>query len=238
MDIKNNIITIKQKIELAKQKAGRSDEITLIAVSKTKPVELIEQAYNCGQIDFGENRVQEAFEKAEHFQNSNIKYSNIKWHLIGHLQSNKVKHAVKFASLIHSVDSFYLAEALQQRLDFEAKNGGKTSQDILVQVNTSAEDSKSGVEPEKAIEFIKEISQFKRLNIKGLMTIGKLTENQNEIRDCFKKLNEIFLFAKYNLYSENMEMKHLSMGMSGDFEIAIEEGATLIRVGSSIFGNR
>jgi PLP dependent protein len=241
MNIKNNITDIKNKIAAAKQKAGRVDEITLIAVSKTKSVELIKQALDFGQIDFGENRVQEAFEKFEALQNTN--YANINWHLIGHLQTNKVKHAVKFAKLIHSVDSFYLAEALQQRLEFEAKNNGKQSQDILVQINTSGEISKSGVAPENAIELIKEISQFKRLNIKGLMTIGKLTENydeksQNEIRDCFKICQEIFEFAKQNLYSENLEMKHLSMGMSNDFEIAIEHGATLIRVGSSIFGER
>lgn len=225
--LEHNIKTIKSRIEAARDASPYNHEIELIAVTKTKPVELIKEAYDLGLRTFGENKVQEAIIKSEE-----LTAPDINWHLIGHLQTNKVKQAVKFATLIHSIDSYHLAEEVQKR----ALSGNKI-QNILIQVNTSNEDSKSGVEPENAIELIKQVSDLNNIRIKGLMTIGKLTDNKNEIRDCFKMLKNLFEEAK-TIKHQHIELKHLSMGMSDDFELAIEEGTNMVRVGSAIFGQR
>jgi pyridoxal phosphate enzyme (YggS family) len=228
----NKINIVKSKIEnsLKNSKSPLTlGDITLIAVSKTKPTEDIAEVIKCGIFDLGENKVQEALEKAEYFLNHQ---PTIKWHLIGPVQTNKVKYLSKFCHLLHSLDRLELAEAIQKRMEFENKKI-----DVLIQVNTSFEDTKSGIEPEKAIELIKQISNFDRIKIKGLMTIGKNTDNMSEVRDCFKNLKELFEEAK-NLNLANVTMQHLSMGMSSDYEIAIEEGANMLRVGSSIFGER
>lgn len=232
MNIKNNIEIVLQKISVAKQNANRIDDVKLIAVSKTKPSDLIIEAHKAGQIDFGENKVQEALQKAK-----NLQELQINWHLIGHLQTNKAKDAVKFAKIIHSVDSLRLAHEINKH----AANINKT-QEILLQINTSNEDTKSGAEPQEALELLKKVSDLPNVKTTGFMTIGKLTENyneksQNEIRDCFKILKNIFQEAKI-LKLPNVEIKNLSMGMSGDYEIAIAEGANMLRVGSSIFGGR
>lgn len=225
--LEHNIKTIKSRIEAARDASSYNHEIELIAVTKTKPVELIKEAYNLGLRTFGENKVQEAFIKCEEFI-----AADLNWHLIGHLQTNKAKQAVSFASLIHSVDSYRLAQEIQNH----SVSAGKI-QNVLVQVNTSNEDSKSGCEPHETIELIKQISDMPNLKVNGLMTIGKLTDDKAEIRDCFKLLKSLFEEAK-QINHQNLYIKHLSMGMSDDFEIAIEEGSNIVRVGSAIFGQR
>ncbi|HCR85389.1 MAG TPA: YggS family pyridoxal phosphate-dependent enzyme [Alphaproteobacteria bacterium] len=228
MSILNNISQINDKIAELCSKSGRNiSEVKLIAVSKTKPIELIKQVYDAGIIDFGENRPQEAKEKSEQLSGLNIN-----WHLIGQVQTNKVKYITKFCYLLHSLDRLELAEALQKRLEFENKK-----MDCLVQVNTSGEQTKSGIIPDNADEFLKQLQTCDRLNIKGLMTIAENTNDKIKVRDNFKSFKNIFEELKSKSFS-NVEMKELSMGMSSDFEMAIEEGATMIRVGSSIFGNR
>jgi pyridoxal phosphate enzyme (YggS family) len=225
--LEHNINIIKERIATARDKYNYTHEVKLIAVTKTKPVELIAEAYELGLRDFGENKVQEALQKT-----ASLNHTDINWHLIGHLQTNKAKQAVSFASLIHSVDSLRLAEEIQKH----AANSGKV-QNILVQVNTSNEDSKSGCEPNDAIELIKKVTDLPNVRINGLMTIGKLTDNKDEIRDCFKLLKSLFEEAK-QLNHQHIDIKHLSMGMSDDFELAIEEGSNMVRVGSAIFGQR
>lgn len=228
MSILENINHIRENISSACLKVGRSvSEVKLIAVSKTKPVELIKNAYDCGIVDFGENRPQEAKEKYEQLSSLNIN-----WHLIGQVQTNKVKYITRFCYLLHSLDRIELADALQKRLEFENKE-----MDCLVQVNTSGEDTKSGMIPEKTIEFVKQLQNYQRLKIKGLMTIAENTDDEMRVRDNFKMLKNIFEKLRSEKFY-NSEMKELSMGMSSDYEIAIEEGATMIRVGSSIFGGR
>lgn len=225
--IKENIDIVKSKIEAACKRSGRnSGDVTLIAVSKTKPVSDIEQAYETGTRDFGENKVQELDEKFP------VLPKDIKWHLIGHLQRNKVKYIVDKVELIHSVDSVRLAE----QIEHEAAKKNITVK-ILVQVNVANEDTKFGLQSEDTIDIIKQISCLSHVHIKGLMTIAPFTDNPENNRGYFKKLKE--LSDEINaLHLDNVEMTELSMGMTGDYEVAVEEGATLVRVGTGIFGNR
>ncbi len=225
--IKENIDIVKSKIEAACKRSGRnSGDVTLIAVSKTKPVSDIEQAYETGTRDFGENKVQELDEKFP------VLPKDIKWHLIGHLQRNKVKYIVDKVELIHSVDSVRLAE----QIEHEAAKKNITVK-ILVQVNVANEDTKFGLRWEDTIDIIKQISCLSHVHIKGLMTIAPFTDNPENNRGYFKKLKE--LSDEINaLHLDNVEMTELSMGMTGDYEVAVEEGATLVRVGTGIFGNR
>lgn len=225
--IKDNISVVKSNIVAACKRAGRDcNDVTLIAVSKTKPVSDIEEAYQTGTIDFGENKVQEL----------NTKYpvlpQDIKWHLIGHLQTNKVKYIIDKVTLIHSVDSFKLAA----QIDKEAEKCG-INKDILIEVNVADEDTKFGLRYDETIDVVKEISTLKHVHIKGLMTIAPYTEEPESNRIYFKKLRELSETIS-SLNIPNVEMKELSMGMTGDYEVAIEEGATLVRVGTGIFGNR
>lgn len=225
--IKENIDIVKSKIEEACRRSGRNiEDVTLIAVSKTKPVSDIKQAYETGTRDFGENKVQELDEKFPVLPN------DINWHLIGHLQRNKVKYIVDKVALIHSVDSVRLAEQIEH--EAEKKN---LIVNILVQVNVANEDTKFGLQSEDTIDTVTQISSFSHVHIRGLMTIAPFTDNPEDNRKYFKQLKELSDKIE-DLHIDNVEMKELSMGMTGDYEVAVEEGATLVRVGTGIFGNR
>lgn len=226
MGILENIREVQAKISVSAKKVGRNpEEITLVAVSKTKPVELIKEAVKCGMTQLGENRVQEVLEKYEYVDGA-------QWHLIGHLQKNKVKYIVDKAVLIHSVDSVELA----REIDKHAKKVGKI-QDILIQVNISGEESKSGVEPENAEEICRQVAQLDNVKIKGFMTMAPREADENELHRIFGGLKALMEEIKEKNI-ENVDLKELSMGMSGDYEIAVMEGATIVRVGTGIFGAR
>jgi len=225
--IKENLKQVEENIIKACEKAGRRrDEVTLIAVSKTKPVSLIEEAYNEGERNFGENKVQEINEKYP------VMPKDINWHLIGHLQRNKVKYIIGKVKLIHSVDSIRLAEQIQN----EAAKAG-TDMDILIQVNVAEEDTKFGLKADDTENIIREIAKFPNIHIKGLMTIAPYTDNPESNRQFFKKLKQLSVDIK-SKNIDNVTMDCLSMGMTGDYQVAIEEGATLVRVGTGIFGER
>ncbi|HEX2927680.1 MAG TPA: YggS family pyridoxal phosphate-dependent enzyme [Ruminiclostridium sp.] len=225
--ISENLNNIYFRIRTAAEKSGRKPEdIKLIAVTKTVEVERIRNVCEYGVPDFGENRVQELLEKYDKFDES------IKWHLIGHLQTNKVKYIIDKVHMIHSVDSIDLA----REIDSRAHKAGK-KQNILLQVNVSGEESKFGIRPEEAEQYINIISQLKNISLRGLMTIAPLAENPEEIRPVFKKLYDIYIDIKSKKI-DNVNMDYLSMGMSNDFEVAIEEGANIVRIGTGIFGKR
>ena len=226
MGILENIREVQAKISESAKKVGRNpEEITLVAVSKTKPVELIKEAVKCGMTQLGENRVQEVLEKYGYVDGA-------QWHLIGHLQKNKVKYIVDKAVLIHSVDSVELA----REIDKHAKKVGKI-QDILIQVNISGEESKSGVEPENAEEICRQVAQLDNVKIKGFMTMAPREADENGLHRIFGGLKALMEEIKEKNI-ENVDLKELSMGMSGDYEIAVMEGATIVRVGTGIFGAR
>lgn len=198
----------------------------LIAVSKTKPVSMIEEAIACGQTVFGENKVQELCDKIPQLP------ANLEWHLIGHLQRNKVKYIVDKVALIHSVDTVRLAKQISQ----EAVKAGVTVQ-ILLEVNVAREESKFGFMEEEVEEAVREIAAFPNIQIVGLMTIAPFVADPEENRIYFKKLHQLCVdINKKNI--DNIRMSELSMGMTGDYEVAIEEGATMVRVGTGIFGTR
>lgn len=226
--IKENIRDVEEKIQAACNRVGRKrEEVTLIAVSKTMPVEDLREAYLHGLRVFGENKVQELVRKYEE-----LKSDGIEWHMIGHLQANKVKYLPEIASLIHSVDSLKLAEEIQRIGEKSSK-----TMDILVQINLSLEDSKFGITKDEAEDFIKRLSAYPKLKVRGLMTVPPFVEEPEDNRQYFRELRKIMvdLNAK-NI--DNIDMNILSMGMTGDYEVAIEEGATHIRVGTGIFGER
>jgi len=225
--IKQNIEVIRKNIKAACQKANRDyEDITLIAVSKTKPVEAIIEAYEAGCRDFGENKVQELTDKYEKLP------KDIRWHMIGHLQRNKVKYIVGKVALIHSVDSLRLAEEISK----EAVKKNVTV-DILVEVNVAAEESKFGTTTTEAIELVEKIAGLPGLFVKGLMTIAPYVEKEEENRQYFVNLRQLSVDIK-NKNIDNVSMEILSMGMTGDYRTAIEEGATYVRVGTGIFGDR
>ena len=225
--LSDNLSEIEKRISISCETSGRNrQDVLLIAVSKTKPLQLLEEAYTCGIRDFGENRVQELAQKAENMP------SDIRWHMIGHLQKNKVKAAVRHAYMIHSVDSLSLAETIST----EAVKQSKTVQ-ILLEVNIAAEESKFGYSPSQALSELPLIAALPNLKIKGLMTIAPFTETAESNREYFRQLRELAVDIT-NKNIDNVDMEVLSMGMSGDFQVAIEEGATMVRVGTSIFGER
>src|SRR3990167_3021481 len=228
MSIKENLERVKQKIADTAIRAGKKPEdITLVMATKTVDPERIREALRSGGHIIAENKIQEALEKYEV-----LKDEDAAWHFIGHLQTNKVKDVLKFADMIHSVDRMSLVEKLDKRLLREGQ-----SMDILIQVNTSYEDSKYGIAPEEAVSLVRETSRYDTLRIHGLMTIGLFTKDEVKIRKCFKLLKEIHdSIIKEGI--DGVEMKYLSMGMSGDYYIAIEEGANMERVGTAIFGAR
>ena len=225
--ITSNISNVKKRISEAANAAGRSEnDVTLIAVSKTKPVEMIKEAYDTGIRDFGENKVQEIVDKYPKLP------SDIRWHLIGHLQTNKVKYIIDKVCMIHSVDSYKLAQEISRQA---VKHN--VTVDILIEVNVAGEESKFGVSPSDALELCKNISTLPRVRIRGLMTVAPITDNPEENRPVFSALRQLFVdIDGKNI--DNVCMDCLSMGMSGDYTVAIEEGATFVRVGTSIFGQR
>jgi hypothetical protein len=226
--MKNRIDNIHKRIaEACRLSCRLASDVHLIAVSKRKPLQAIEEAIGCGLLLFGENYIQEAEEKITALNNPSVK-----WHFIGHLQSNKAKFAVKLFDLIHTVDSLKLAK----EIDKQAGKIGKT-QKILIQVNIGAENSKAGISPEKAIDLAKDISTLKNISVQGLMTIPPPVADGFMAAPFFAQLKKISL-AIQGENIENISMNELSMGMTGDFETAIAEGATFIRVGTAIFGDR
>lgn len=225
--ISENIRKVEQAIADSCERVGRDKkEVTLIAVSKTKPVTALQEAYEAGARDFGENKVQELLDKIPALP------SDIRWHMIGHLQRNKVKYIVDKAFLIHSVDSLRLAEEISR----EALKK-KVDVNILVEVNVAQEESKFGTTTAEAISLVEEISKLPAVHIKGLMTIAPFVENPEENRVFFHKLKQLSVdIMQKNI--DNVSMNILSMGMTGDYQVAVEEGATYVRVGTGIFGER
>ena len=225
--LKENLANVEKNIEQACKNAGRSrDEVTLIAVSKTKPVEMLQEIYDENIRDFGENKVQELCSKMGQLP------SDIRWHMIGHLQRNKVKYIVGKVELIHSVDTYRLAE----EINIEAKKQNVIVP-ILVEVNIAHEESKFGISAEDAILLVEEISKLENIRIKGLMTIAPYVENPEDNRLYFRKIKQLSVDIT-NKNIDNVFMEILSMGMTGDYMVAIEEGATMVRVGTGIFGER
>lgn len=220
--VKERIEYVREEIENAKKRSGRSDNVELVAVTKTYGVDVIEEAYleNCRV--FGENRVQEMMEKFDSFP-------DCKWHLIGHLQKNKVKYVVGKAALIHSVDSFELA----QEIDRIAKKKNVV-QDVLLELNISGEITKYGLTTDEIKDIIIKIGELGSVRVRGFMTMAPKTDNPESVRWVFRKAKELFDFYR----KDREEMDILSMGMSSDFAVAVEEGATIVRVGSLIFGKR
>ncbi len=226
-EIQQNIIDIEQRIAAAAQKSGRKrEDILLLAVSKTIDVPRIKQAVDCGLKELGENRVQEILEKYDAMG------EDVYWHLIGHLQTNKVKYIIDKVKMIHSVESIKLAEEIDKR----AKQSN-VIMDILVEVNIADEQSKFGVTPKETLSFIKNIAFLDNIRIKGLMTVAPFVDNPEENRDCFRRMRQLLVDINAEKI-DNVNMNVLSMGMSNDFEVAIEEGATIVRVGTNIFGKR
>jgi PLP dependent protein len=238
--MKDNIQEIELRIQAACDKVGRMrSEVTLIAVSKTKPNEMLIKAFNLGMRHFGENKVQEMSQK---WEDLNDKFGDkVYWHLIGHLQRNKVKYIIDRTALIHSVDSLRLAEQIEE--EAAKKN---ILCDILIEVNIAGEDTKFGVSPGEVLPLLIEISKLTHIRIRGLMMIAPYVENPEMNRKYFTKLRELYVDIKTKnadnngdgniLNSEYFDI--LSMGMTGDFEVAIEEGATMVRIGTGIFGER
>lgn len=225
--LENNLSAINFRINAAAARAGRDpDDIKLIGVTKTVDTERIKAAYNFGITDFGENRVQELCEKTD------ILDINCKWHLIGHLQTNKVKYIIEKVSLIHSLDSLELAKEISRR----AERAGRIIE-VLVQVNVAGEDTKFGIRPEDATAFIKEVSRMGNIRVKGLMTIAPLSEDPENVRWVFAGLGKLRIDISRESI-DNVNMDYLSMGMSNDFEVAIEEGSNMVRIGTAIFGKR
>lgn len=225
--ILENIEKVRQNIEAACKKSGRNpEEITLIAVSKTKPYTDIEEALPSGILDYGENKVQELSEKYD------ILPKDIRWHMIGHLQRNKVKYLVGKVSLIHSVDSLRVANQIET--EFAKKD---MIANVLIEVNMAEEESKFGISAGDTLELIKAMSILPHLRIQGLMTIAPYTDNPETNREYFSKMKKLSVdIREKNI--DNVNMNVLSMGMTGDYQVAIEEGATMIRVGTGIFGER
>ncbi|CCY53399.1 pyridoxal phosphate enzyme YggS family [Coprococcus sp. CAG:782] len=226
--LKDNIAVVRKNIELACERAGRNpEEVTLIAVSKTKPLSDIEEVIATTDTrDFGENKVQEMVDKYEKVS------TPVNWHLIGHLQTNKVKYIVDKACLIHSVDSFNLAKTIEK----EAVKRNVTA-NILIEVNVAEEETKFGVRCEEVLPLIEQIKDLPHVKVKGLMTIAPFVENPEDNRVYFRTLRDLSLdIASKNI--DNIDMSVLSMGMTNDYVVAVEEGATLVRVGTGIFGAR
>lgn len=225
--IKENVDAINGRIREAALRCGRDPgEIKLIAVSKTIGTDRIKVARQCGVTEYGENRVQELCEKYD------ILDVECNWHLIGHLQTNKVKYILDKVSMIHSLDSMELALEIQKR----AEKAGKQI-NALVQVNVAAEESKFGISPENALRFVREVGKMGNIRVKGLMTIGPLAADPEDVRYVFAGLRKLLIDIRQENI-DNIDMECLSMGMSNDFEVAIEEGSNMIRIGTALFGKR
>lgn len=225
--LKENLYQVQENMKEACRRLGRAEsDVTLIAVSKTKPLPMLEEVYSLGIRDFGENKVQELVDKAEQLPD------DIRWHMIGHLQRNKVKYIVDKVYMIHSVDSLRLAEEISK----EAVKRGIIV-NILIEVNVAGEESKFGVTPEDTPGLVQEISHLPGILVRGLMTIAPFVENAEDNRIFFSALKKLYVDIT-NKNIDNVRMDYLSMGMTGDYEVAIEEGASFVRVGTGIFGER
>ena len=225
--VAENLAQVQKNIEESCGNVNRDPgEVTLIAVSKTKPVEMLREAYDAGARVFGENKVQEIVDKYDHMP------SDVKWHMIGHLQRNKVKYIVDKVAMIHSVDSFRLAETIEK----EAAKKNVTVP-ILIEVNVAQEESKFGTTTEETEKLVRDISFLPGVHIKGLMTIAPFVEDPEENRIYFRKLRQLAVDIG-NKNIDNISMNILSMGMTGDYMVATQEGATIVRVGTGIFGER
>lgn len=225
--LKEQLTNVENEIKKACDKSGRAySDVTLIAVSKTKPVATLQEAYDLGVRVFGENKVQELVEKYE------VLPKDIHWHLIGHLQRNKVKYIIDKVDCIHSVESIRLAETIEK----EAEKHDKVI-DILVEVNVAGEESKFGLKPDEVEAFIEEIAKFPHIRVKGLMTIAPFVDDPEENRPIFKVLQKLSVDINAKNI-DNVIMNVLSMGMTNDYQVAVEEGATMVRVGTGIFGER
>ena len=225
--IKENLEEVEARITRACERSGRErSEVTLISVSTTKPAEMLQEAYDAGSRDFGENKPQEIREKYPQLP------TDIRWHMIGHLQRNKIKYIIDKVCMIHSVDSIRLAEAI----DEEAKKHGIVMP-VLIEVNVAEEESKFGIHLDEAESLIRQISELSNIQVQGLMTIAPFTENAEDNRIYFRKLRNLYVDIK-DKNIDNVNMCNLSMGMTGDYEVAVEEGATMVRVGTGIFGAR
>ncbi len=225
--LKEQLSNVEKEIQSACLYSGRDrEDVTLIAVSKTKPVEVLQEAYDLGVRVFGENKVQELVDKYD------LLPKDIQWHMIGHLQRNKVKYIIDKVDCIHSVESVRLAETIEK----EAAKHNRII-DILVEVNVGREESKFGLMPEEVVSFVEEISKFPHLRVNGLMTIAPFVDDATKNRPIFKVLKQLSVdIASKNI--DNVNMNVLSMGMTNDYQVAIEEGATMVRVGTGIFGER
>ena len=225
--VAENLAQVQKNINESCSKINRDpNEVTLIAVSKTKPVEMLKEAYDAGARVFGENKVQEIVDKYDQMP------SDVKWHMIGHLQRNKVKYIVDKVAMIHSVDSLRLAETIEKEAAKKA-----VIVPILIEVNVAQEESKFGLRPEEVLPLIEQIADFSHIRIKGLMTIAPYVDNAEENREIFRELKKLSVdIAAKNI--NNVTMSVLSMGMTGDYMVAVQEGATMVRVGTGIFGAR
>lgn len=224
--IRDHLKNIELEIERLKRACGRGGEnVRLVLVTKNVPPDRIREAYEAGHLDFGENRVKELLEKKPQFPD------DVRWHFVGHLQTNKVKDVVGKAVLIHSVDSVHLAKELE-------KVSGKSNQmtEVLLEVNTSGEASKFGFKIDELEDSVAELTRFSHLRIKGLMTVGPLTKDESKIRASFRLLRTVQ--EKLKALYPDLDWQELSMGMSDDYPIAIQEGATLLRIGRAVFGER
>ena len=222
-----NLQQVNANIEKACAAVGRApSEITLVAVSKTKPVSMLQEAYDAGARVFGENKVQEIMDKYDQLP------SDIQWHMIGHLQRNKVKYIIDKVAMIHSVDSLRLAQTIEQEA---AKKD--LVMPILLEVNVAEEDTKFGLKVEEVLPLLEQISSFSHIQVKGLMTIAPFVENPEENREVFRTLKKLSVdISAKNI--NNVTMSVLSMGMTGDYQVAVQEGSTMVRVGTGIFGER
>lgn len=225
--LKENLQSVEENIKKACEKAGRKrEDVTLIAVSKTKPVEMLQEIYDQNIRNFGENKVQEMCDKME------VLPKDIKWHMIGHLQTNKIKYIIGKTELIHSVDSLHLAQEISKQA---VKHDVQT--DILIEINIANEQTKFGIDAGDTIQLVREIAALPNIHIKGLMTIAPFVENPEDNRLYFRRIYQLSVdITKENIDNVNMDI--LSMGMTGDYMVAIEEGATMVRVGTGIFGER
>lgn len=227
--MKEGLEDTQQAIINAARRAGRDpSEVTLVAVGKTKPASMIQELYDLGVRDFGENKVQELTAKYEELP------KDIRWHMIGHLQSNKVKYIVDKVAMIHSVDSLRLAQVIEK----EAVKKNVDHVDVLLEVNVSGEESKYGMTPAEVEEQIDQFLDLERVKIRGFMTVAPFAEDPEEVRPYFKRLKQLSVDIQNKTIDNNIDVGLLSMGMSGDFEAAIEEGASFVRVGTRIFGAR
>ena len=228
-DFRANLDAVQKRIESACMRSGRDPAgVRLLPVSKTVPEDRLRMAYAAGCRFLGENKVQEALEKSDALAD----LSDLKWSVIGHLQSNKAKYVARFAQEFQALDSLKLAAALDRRLQIEGR-----ALDVFVQVNSSGEDSKFGLPPASVLEFVRQLPAFSALNLRGLMTLALFSPDEDRVRPCFRRMRELREMLRQDAPA-GLSFDELSMGMSGDFELAIEEGATVVRVGQAIFGPR